>query len=177
MGELIKQRNISFETTSTYLLAHISKGLFTELEIEILYEVFKAEVQVIGATTDFISQYNIMIKENIIGNDHYNHAVANSKATQRGWYGKQTAQIISFLREATDVLRKGDSDKDIREDNVANRYGRNIPNYVDPEEYNSVFDTRKGGHRADLSDVASEDTPKNIKEFLKSFFTRDIYED
>ena len=118
-----------------------------------------------------------MKEENIIGNDHYNHAMANSKATLRGKYGKLTAQILSFVREATDVLRKGDSDKDIREDNIANRHGRDIQPNENPEEHNAIFDTRKGGERADLTGKASEETPQNLSEFLKSFFTRDTYEE
>ena len=118
-----------------------------------------------------------MKEENIIGNDHYNHAMANSKATLRGKYGKLTAQILSFVREATDVLRKGDSDKDIREDNIANRHGRDIQPNENPEDHNAIFDTRKGGERADLTGKASEKTPQNLSEFLKSFFTRDTYEE
>lgn len=117
-----------------------------------------------------------MKDENIIGNDHYNHAMANSKATQRGKYGKMAAQILSFIREATDVLRKGDSDKDIREDNIANRYGRDIQPGESPEKHNAQFDTRQGGHRADLTGKASEESPKNVLKFLESYFTRDEYE-
>ena len=94
-----------------------------------------------------------------------------------GKYGKLTAQVLSFFREATDVIRKDDSDKDIREDNIANRHGRDIKPDETPEEHNSKFDTRQGGHRADLTGKASEEKPKNPKEFLKSYFTRDNYEE
>lgn len=136
----------------------------------------KAGAQIIGAISDFISQYQKMKDENIIGNDHYNHAMANSRATQRGKYGKMTAQFLSFVREASDVLRKGDSDKDVREDNIANRYGREIQPGESPEQYNAQFDTRQGGHRADLTGKASEETPRNVSDFLNSYFTRDEYE-
>ena len=145
--------------------------------ILIFIEVLNAESQIIGSIFDFTNQYFIMKEENIIGNDHYNHAMANSKATLRGKYGKLTAQILSFVREATDVLRKGDSDKDIREDNIANRHGRDIQPNENPEDHNAIFDTRKGGERADLTGKASEKTPQNLSEFLKSFFTRDTYEE
>ena len=144
--------------------------------IKLTIEIAKAEIQIAGATYDFISQYQKMKDENIIGNDHYNHAMANSKATQRGKYGKMAAQILSFIREATDVLRKGDSDKDIREDNIANRYGRDIQPGESPEKHNAQFDTRQGGHRADLTGKASEESPKNVLKFLESYFTRDEYE-
>lgn len=87
-----------------------------------------------------------------------------------------TAQILSFVREVTDVLRKGDTDMDIREDNIANRYGREIKPGEKPEEHNAIFDTRQGGQRADLEGIASKATPKTASEFLKSYFTRDVYE-
>ena len=67
----------------------------------LIIEVGKAEPQIIGAIYDFISQYKKMKDENVIGNDHYNHAMANSRATLRGKYGKMTAQILSFVREVT----------------------------------------------------------------------------
>lgn len=92
----------------------------------LIIEVGKAETQIIGAIYDFISQYKKMKDKNAIGNDHYNHAMANSRTTLRGKYGKMTAQILSFVREVTDILRKGDTDMDIREDNIANSYGREI---------------------------------------------------
>ena len=142
----------------------------------LIIEVGKAETQIIGAIYDFISQYKKMKDENVIGNDHYNHAMANSRATLRGKYGKMTAQILSFVREVTDVLRKGDTDMDIREDNIANRYGREIKPGEKPEEHNAIFDTRQGGQRADLEGIASKATPKTASEFLKSYFTRDVYE-
>ena len=142
----------------------------------LIIEVGKAETQIIGAIYDFISQYKKMKDENVIGNDHYNHAMANSRATLRGKYGKMTAQILSFVREVTDVLRKGDTDMDIREDNIANRYGREIKPGEKPEEHNAIFDTRQGGQRADLEGRASKATPKTAYEFLKSYFTRDVYE-
>ena len=47
---------------------------------------------------------------------------------------------------------------------------------ADPFEYNSIFDTRNGGNRADLSGIASDDTPKNFYDFCNSYFTRDKYE-
>ena len=47
-----------------------------------------------------------MKDENAIENNHYNHAMANSRTTLRGKYEKMTAQILSFVREVTDVLRK-----------------------------------------------------------------------
>ena len=147
------------------------------IEALLVIEIAKAETQAVGATYDFISQYQKMKEENIKGNDHYNHAMANSRATLRGRYGKAMAKFLSFLREATDVIRKGDSDKDVREDNIANRFGREIKPGETPEKYNEKFDTRKGGHRADLTDKASEESPKNVREFLKSYFARDKYEE
>ncbi len=158
------------------IIAAITYKTIQNPKLKLSLAIADVESQIIGANYDFISQYQIMRRENIIGNDHYNHAMANSRATQRGKFGKITAQVLSFIREATDVLRKGDSDIDIREDNVANRYGRNILPNESPEEHNAIFDTRKGGHRADLSDIASEESPKNIKEFLNSYFKRDKYE-
>ena len=47
---------------------------------------------------------------------------------------------------------------------------------ADPFEHNSIFDTRNGGNRADLSGIASDDTPKNFFDFCNSYFTRDKYE-
>jgi len=145
-------------------------------ELLVMTETADAEWQITGAIYDFISQYETMKSENIIGNDHYNHAMANSRATQRGSYGKFAAKILSFFREATDVIRKGDTDLDIREDNIANRYGRSIPLNETPEEYNAQFDTRKGGHRANLKGIANDKTPQNVEDFLESYFTRDNYE-
>ena len=175
-----KTDNIEFKKNllKNFSVALASKDIIHSIvsSYEIIKEFCIADTQIIGATYDFINQYNIMKAENIIGNDNFNHAMANSKAAQRGWYGKKTAQLLSFLRELTDVIRKGDSDKDIREDNIANRYGRNIPQGADPFEYNSIFDTRNGGNRADLSGIASDDTPKNFFDFCNSYFTRDKYE-
>jgi len=157
------------------LLLNTNLNSFTA-EFSLFLEMLDAENQVLGATYDFIYQYEKMKNENIIGNDHYNHVMANSKATQRGSYGKVTAQVLSFFREATDVIRKGDKDIDIREVNIANRHGRDIKQNESPEEHNAIFDTRQGGHRASLEGVAKETKPKNLKDFLKSYFTRDEYE-
>lgn len=66
------------------------KLIFEIATIKLLAESVKAETQIVGATYDFVFQYQKMKDENIIGNDHYNHAMANSKATQRGKYGKIT---------------------------------------------------------------------------------------
>jgi RHS repeat-associated protein len=131
--------------------------------------------QVTGAINDFASQYQTMRKENIRGNDHYNHAMANSKAAQRGSLGKATAQVLSFAREAADVFLKGDTARDVREDNIANRHGRDISPNEDPAEHNAIFDTRREGHRAELPNVENT-TPKNIKEFIDAYFTRDELE-
>ncbi len=128
--------------------------------------------QISGATKDFIKQYKIMRDENVIGNDHFNHAMANSKATSRGPLGKLTAQALSFAREATDVALKGDTKRDVREDNIANRHGRDIKEGESPSEHNSQFDTRQGGNRASLPEVENK-PPKNVVEFFKTFFTRD----
>lgn len=74
------------------------------------------------------------------------------------------------MRETTDVLRKRDSDKDIREYNIANRHGRNIQSGESPEEHNVQFDTRQGGHRADLTGKASEESQKKCIRFLRILF-------
>eukprot|EP01039_Chlorochromonas_danica_P001200 gene1200-1310_t len=79
--------------------------------------------QVSGAAGDFLRNYKDMHEANTIGADKYFHAKANYEAAQRGGFGKFTAQVFSYGREATDVLRGKSSDW--KEDMRANSHGWN----------------------------------------------------
>ncbi len=115
-----------------------------------------APAQVIGATSDFVEEYSEMRERNVIGNDHYHHANANSKATQRGEWGKKTAKVLSDTREVFDYVVKGDSRRDVREDQAANKHGRNIPAGVSATEWNAKFDHTRGGARANPPNSPSD---------------------
>ena len=104
--------------------------------------------QVIGAIYDFVDQYFTMRNENVKQNDHYNHAMANSRATQRGPLGEKTSKVLSDAREVFDYVFKGDSRGEVRQDQIANRHGRGIQPGQNPADHNKRFDTRRGGSKA-----------------------------
>ena len=99
----------------------------------------------------FYDQYQIMLKVNALNNDHYNHAVANSNAVLCGPGGESAAKMISFLREISDFILGGDTFNDKWEDEKANNFGRKIKAGMIPEDYNSKYDTRRGGARAKVN--------------------------
>ena len=107
-------------------------------------------LQIINSLKDFKNQYLKMRDENVIGNDHFHHAMANSRATLRGPYGRTTAIFLSNARELMDLL-KGDIIGEVKLDLIANQYGRLIPNNVSPTKYNSIFNVLVGGKRGTLS--------------------------
>jgi hypothetical protein len=80
--------------------------------------------QVLGATRDFMRNYNEMVDANTIGADKFYHCKANCEATQRGAAGEGTAEVISDGREAFDRRVKGDPDSASQADQTANRAGR-----------------------------------------------------
>ena len=80
----------------------------------------------------FITNYFELKDANTIGADKYFHARANYEASQQGIVGELIAKVISDLRELTDEYRnvyekgysKVESEKDVKEDQKANSYGR-----------------------------------------------------
>jgi hypothetical protein len=80
--------------------------------------------QIVGATADFVSNYNAMRDANTIGADKYFHAKANCQAAQRGSAGEGTAEVISDVRELVDQKVKGDPESASHDDQEANRAGR-----------------------------------------------------
>lgn len=94
-----------------------------------------------------------MVSEDVLGNDHYHHAMANSNAALSGPGGKTAAKLISFLREVTDMLRNGDTFGDTWEDKKANVHGRSILPGNSPESHNALFDVRRGGSRATINNT------------------------
>ena len=120
--------------------------IWVETGMKMMPDIFK---QVYGATMDFKDQYKTMREENIIGNDHYHHAMANSKAALRGIWGKRTAIVISNLRESFDLI-KGNTFGDVQEDQIANRHGRSIDINGNPTEHNVIYDVRRNGARATI---------------------------
>lgn len=76
------------------------------------------------AISDFNRNYNDMKNDNTIGNDKYFHCKANCEASRRGPGGREMAEFLSDMREATDWFkfwRENDSECDQK----ANRKGRN----------------------------------------------------
>ena len=124
--------------------------------------------QIIGAIHDFVNQYLTMRNENIIDNDHYNHAMANSRATQRGPLGEKTSKVLSDAREVFDYVFKGDSRGEVRQDQIANRHGRGIQPGQNPADHNKRFDTRRGGNRANAPEANDNDT--TLKDELTDAF-------
>lgn len=98
----------------------------------------------------FYDQYQKMRQENVIGNDHFHHSMANSNAATYGAGGKAAAKLISFVRELFDLI-KGDTFNDKWEDEKANNHGRGINPGSIPEAHNSRFDVRRGGSRANVN--------------------------
>ena len=88
--------------------------------------------QIFGTVGDFIQNYQDMKEANTIGADKYFHSKANCDGSQRGELGAIVAKGISDLREYTDSFKnvyiKGmtqiESEKDSKEDQEANEYGR-----------------------------------------------------
>ena len=124
--------------------------------------------QIIGAIYDFVDQYFTMRNENVRQNDHYNHAMANSRATQRGPLGEKTAKVLSDAREVFDYIFKGDSRGEVRKDQTANRHGRSIQPGQNPADHNKRFDTRRGGSRANAPEANDNDT--TLKDELTDAF-------
>ena len=128
----------------------------------------RAVRQIIGAIYDFVDQYFTMRNENVRQNDHYNHAMANSRATQRGPLGEKTAKVLSDAREASDYIFKGDSRGEVRQDQTTNRHGRSIQPGQSPADHNKRFDTRRGGNRANVPEANDNDT--TLKDELTDAF-------
>ncbi|MBR1600814.1 MAG: hypothetical protein IJ677_04475 [Alphaproteobacteria bacterium] len=61
--------------------------------------------QVVGAISDMTRNYFDMKRDNTIGNDDYFHCKANYEATDRGAWGKLTAQIVGDTKEGFDYLK------------------------------------------------------------------------
>ena len=80
--------------------------------------------EVIGATGDFVQNYQNMRQAKWIGADKYFHCKANCEAAQRGPGGEDTACTISDTREWWDQNIKGYPASDSAADQIANRYGR-----------------------------------------------------
>ena len=79
---------------------------------------------VVGATDDFLDNYNDMRDANTIGADKYFHCKANCEASQRGSVGERTAEHVSNIREWVDQNIKGDPLSASQADQRANIYGR-----------------------------------------------------
>ena len=82
-------------------------------------------LQTIGATKDFLKNYNNMVKANTHGADKFFHCKANCEATRRGTEGNAVAIVISETRELVDQKIKGDEPSASAADQVANQHGRN----------------------------------------------------
>jgi len=78
----------------------------------------------IGATGDFVRNYNDKRTANTIGADKYFHCKANCEAANRGKSGVAMACTISDGREWYDQNIKGDSAAASMADQVANSAGR-----------------------------------------------------
>nr|XP_019570531.1 PREDICTED: serum amyloid A protein-like [Rhinolophus sinicus]XP_019570532.1 PREDICTED: serum amyloid A protein-like [Rhinolophus sinicus]XP_019570533.1 PREDICTED: serum amyloid A protein-like [Rhinolophus sinicus] len=81
--------------------------------------------------------YSDMKEANFIGADKYFHARGNYDAAQHGRGGVAAAKLISDAREASDLLRSGDSGRgveDSKADQRANKWGWSgrDPNYFRP---------------------------------------------
>lgn len=61
--------------------------------------------QVYSATEAFVSNRDEMIDVNVKGADKYFHCKANCEATLQGDWGRTTAEVLSFGREASDFVR------------------------------------------------------------------------
>ena len=106
----VKSANVSFNPFKT-LPPNYYLGLFT--------------YGFVGASYDFINNYQSMIEANWKNSDKYFHAKANFQATHRGPGGEFFAEHFSNLREVFDQRIKGDSRQDSMSDQTANVYGRN----------------------------------------------------
>jgi RHS repeat-associated protein len=80
--------------------------------------------QAVGATVDFLQNYNDMRSANTIGADKYFHCKANCEASRRGRTGNSTACTISDAREWFDQTIKGDPASASEADQAANTFGR-----------------------------------------------------
>jgi uncharacterized protein RhaS with RHS repeats len=80
--------------------------------------------KIVGASSDFLNNYNDMRDANTIGADKYFHCKANCQAAQIGQSGTSTAEIISNYREWVDMNIKGDPASASAADQAANLFGR-----------------------------------------------------
>ena len=105
---------------------------FDPSTVSLIESCIDALEQIIGSISDFIKNYKDMKEADTYFADKYFHAKANCEAAQRGELGRIVAIVISEVREFTDsflnIIRKKmtieDSIKDIKEDQEANKYGR-----------------------------------------------------
>ena len=90
--------------------------------------------QMSRATEHFLNNYNDMKEADTNHSDKYFYSKANCQAVQEGLYGSLLARLISDAREITDFPRNiiekriglQNSINDLREDQMANYYGRNM---------------------------------------------------
>ncbi len=80
--------------------------------------------QIVGAITDFGTNYLDMRNANTVGGDKYFHCMANCQASRRGPIGEGIACRISDGREYTDQKIKGDPVSASIADQAANAVGR-----------------------------------------------------
>ena len=99
-------------------------------------------VQTTEAFKDFVKNWWDMRKDATIDGDKYFHCKANFEATQRGWAGKNTAEVLSDGRELYGQFIKGDPPEDKSADQKANLYGREAAlsgKYNSAKEACSIF--------------------------------------
>ena len=106
---------------------------------------WEVPVQAIGALFDFAREwFRREHLEKTKNFDKYDHCMANCRASRRGEWGREAAELLSDARESYDVARGRNTEEQSADDQKANRYGRECPS-EETEDCDSWCRDRYGG--------------------------------